>query len=49
MDRNELKQISQKLHRQRKVFWKEFKEAETGLRVIAEERESEFEEAAKEE
>ena len=49
MDREKLNEISQKLHRQRKVYLSEFNGAETGLRFIAEDRESELEEAAKDE
>ena len=49
MDREKLNEISQKLHRQRKVYLSEFNGAETGLRFIVEDRESELEETAKDE
>ncbi|OGP19252.1 MAG: hypothetical protein A2038_09130 [Deltaproteobacteria bacterium GWA2_57_13] len=46
MDRKTLEEMALKLHRQRKVYLLEFKEAETGLRFIVEDRESELEESA---
>lgn len=46
MDKKSLKRLAEKLHRRRKVYLREFKETETGLRFVAEDRESELEESA---
>lgn len=48
MDRKMLEEITRKLHKQRKAYLKEFREAEANLRFIAEDRESEPEELAQE-
>lgn len=49
MDKETLQGLSRELREQRKAFFKEFKEAESGLRIFTEERESELEERAQEE
>ncbi|MBI2090260.1 MAG: TraR/DksA C4-type zinc finger protein [Deltaproteobacteria bacterium] len=46
MDKTLLEELARALQKQRKVCLHEFKEAETGLRLIAEDRESELEESA---
>jgi RNA polymerase-binding protein DksA len=49
MDKRLQESLARRLHKQRKTYLAEFKEAETGLRFIAENRESEMEESAQEE
>lgn len=49
MDKESLEALARALQRQRKVYLGEFKEAETSLRTISEDRESEIEESAQQE